>query len=98
MLQYWLSRGCHYLLESSNWPETRDRPSLPSQKQMSESVKYLNLIRILKYYFLLCRLNRAHEAMVDAETAKSYNNSCSAIIAKAEALYNMGQFEMALGR
>lgn len=41
-------------------------------------------------------LNRAHEAMVDAETAKSYNNSCSAIIAKAEALYNMGQFEMAL--
>ena len=34
---------------------------------------------------------------MDAETAKSYNNSCSAIIAKAEALYNMGQFEMALG-
>ena len=54
--------------------------------------------RILHFYNLLCRLNRAHEAMVDAETAKSYNNSCSAIIAKAEALYNMGQFEMALGR
>ena len=48
LLQYWLSRGCHYLLESSNWPQTRDRPSLPSQKQMSESVKYLNLIRILR--------------------------------------------------
>ena len=65
---------------------------------MSESVKYLNIKRILHFYNLLYRLNRAHEAMVDAETAKSYNNSCSAIIAKAEALYNMGQFEMALGR
>ena len=65
---------------------------------MSQSVKYLNLERVLHYFNLLCRLNRAHEAMVDAETAKSYNNSCSAIIAKAEALYNMGQFEMALGR
>ena len=65
---------------------------------MSESVKYLNIKRIHQHFSLLCRLNRAHEAMVDAETAKSYNNSCSAIIAKAEALYNMGQFEMALGR
>ena len=67
---------------------------------MSESVKYLNIKRIHQHYSLLilCRLNRAHEAMEDAETAKSYNNSCSAIIAKAEALYNMGQFEMALGR
>ena len=64
---------------------------------MSESVKYLNIKSIYKHYSLIYRLNRAHEAMVDAETAKSYNNSCSAIIAKAEALYNMGQFEMALG-
>ena len=35
--------------------------------------------------------------MKDAETASDFNKSVKVTIAKAEAYYNMGQFERALG-
>ena len=46
---------------------------------------------------LYLRLERPEEAIIDAEKALYINNSSTrAIIAKAEALYNLGQFEKAL--
>ena len=46
---------------------------------------------------LYYRIERPEEAIIDAEKALNINNcSTRAIIAKAEALYNLGQFEKAL--
>ena len=43
------------------------------------------------------RLNKPQEAMLDAETASDFKTGTTlSVIAKAEAFYNMGQFEMAL--
>ena len=43
-------------------------------------------------------MNQPEEAMKDAETARKFNpGSIAATIATAEAYYNMGQFERALG-
>ena len=47
---------------------------------------------------LLTRINRAEDAMEDAVMAGKNNpGSIAAVIAKAEAYYNMGNFERALG-